>query len=97
MGIEFCIPEDTLKFDLRTNMWHEIPVSYVFCRFEEYAIPKINMLHDLSCLETRCAVDDLLHSSLNLVFKQHKLHNIFIFGMGDRKYIWTFHNEILSV
>ena len=55
----------------------------------EYSIPKINMLHNLSGLETRfrrgsgcCAVYDLLHSSLNLLFRQRKLHNIFIFGMA---------------
>ena len=50
-----------------------------------YAIPKISMLHNLSCLETRfrlLCVDDLLHSSLNLVFRQYQLHNIFIFGMA---------------
>ena len=47
-----------------------------------------NMLHNLSCLETRfelLCVDDLLHSSLNLVFRQHKLHKTFIFGMA---YSW---------
>ena len=29
-----------------------------------------------------CVVDDLLHSSLNLVFIQRNLQNIFIFGMA---------------
>ena len=29
-----------------------------------------------------CAVDHWLHNSLNLVFRQRKLHNIFIFGMA---------------
>ena len=50
-----------------------------------YAIPKINMLHNLSCCETRFRLPCrwyLLHSSLNLLFRQHKLHNIFIFGMA---------------
>ena len=54
----------------------------------EYAIPKINMLHNLSCCETRFRLLCcwyLLDSSLNLVFRQHKLHNIFIFGMA----YWT--------
>ena len=50
-----------------------------------YAIPKIKILHNLSCLETRfrlMAVDNSLHSSLNLAFTQYKLHNFFIFGMA---------------
>ena len=57
----------------------------------QYAIPKINMLHNLSCLETRFRLLCrwyLLHSSLNLVFRQHKLHNLFIFGMAYRKNEW---------
>ena len=29
-----------------------------------------------------CAVDSLLHSSLNLAFRLRKLHKIFIFGMA---------------
>ena len=44
--------------------------------FEECAIPKINMLRNLSCCETRFRLLCrwyLLHSSLNLVFRQHKL------------------------
>ena len=51
----------------------------------KYAIPKINMLHNLSCYETRFRLLYrwyLLHSSLNLVFRQCKLHNIFLFGMA---------------
>ena len=28
------------------------------------------------------AIDNLLHSSLNLSFRLHKLHNILIFGMA---------------
>ena len=50
----------------------------------QYAIPKINILRNLSCLETRfrlLAVDNSLHSSLNLAFRQYKLHSIF-FGMA---------------
>ena len=46
---------------------------------EQYAIPKISMLHNLSCLEMRfrlLCIDDLLHSSLNIFFRQYKLHNI---------------------
>ena len=49
------------------------------CLFSQYAIPKVNMLHNLSCYETRFRLlcrSYLLHSSLNLVFRQHKLHNI---------------------
>ena len=37
------------------------------CKYHQ-AIPKIDMLHNLSCLETRfksCAVDDLLHSKIH--------------------------------
>ena len=51
----------------------------------KYAIPKINILHNLSCCETRFRLLCrwyLLHSSLNLAFRQCKLHNIFIFGMA---------------
>ena len=43
------------------------------------------MVHNLSCLKRGsgcCAIDDLLHSSPNLVFRQHKLHNIISFGMA---------------
>ena len=50
-----------------------------------YAIPKINMLHNLSCCETRfrrLRRWHLLYGSLNLAFRQCKLHNIFIFGMA---------------
>ena len=36
------------------------------------------MKRDSGC----CAVDDLLHSSLNLIFRQRKSHNTFIFGMA---------------
>ena len=42
----------------------------------QYAIQKIKLLHNLSCLETRfrqLCVDSLLHSSLNLAFRQRKL------------------------
>ena len=42
------------------------------------------MLHNLSCCETRFRLLChwyLLHSSLNLVFRQHKLHNIFQNGV----------------
>ena len=52
---------------------------------QRYAIPKINMLHNLNCCETRFRLlcrRYLLHSSLNLAFRQCKLHNIFIFGMA---------------
>ena len=48
-------------------------------------LPKIKILRNLSCLETRfrlLAVDNSLHSSLNLTFKQYKLHNIFIIRMA---------------
>ena len=51
----------------------------------KYPIPKINMLNNLSCCETRFRLLChwyLSHSSLNLVFEQHKLHNICIFGMA---------------
>ena len=51
----------------------------------EYAIPKINMLHSLSCYETRLMPLGRwysMHSSLNLVFRQYKVRNIFIFGMA---------------
>ena len=53
------------------------------------------MLHYLSCCETRFRLLCcwyLLHSSLNLVFRQHKLHNIFIFGMA----YWSFKYKVLS-
>ena len=33
------------------------------------------------------AVDNSLHSSLNLAFKQYKLHNIFIFRMAYRSFV----------
>ena len=33
------------------------------------------------------AVDNSLHSSLNLVFKQYKLHYIFIFRMAYRSFV----------
>ena len=45
---------------------------------------KKKMLHKLSCLErgsSCCAVDILLHGSLNLAFRQCKLRNIFISGV----------------
>ena len=44
------------------------------------------MLDNLSGLGTRfrlLAVDNSLHSSFNLAFRQYKLHNIFIFGRAD--------------
>ena len=50
-----------------------------------YAIPRINMLHNWSCCETRFRLLCrwyLSHSSLNLAFRQCKLYNIFIFGMA---------------
>ena len=43
------------------------------------------MLHNLSCCKTRFRLLCRwywLHSSLNLAFRQRKLHNIFIFGMA---------------
>ena len=58
-------------------------------KWPKYAIPKIKLLHNLSCLETRfrqLAVDNSLHSSLNPAFRQYKLHNIFIFGMAHLPY-----------
>ena len=45
----------------------------------QYAIPKVNMLHNLSCCEMRFRLLCrwyLLHSSLNLAFRESKLHNI---------------------
>ena len=53
-----------------------------------YAIPKIKMLCNLRCLKTRLRLlcnKYQLHSSLNLVSRQLKLCNIFIFGMA----YWT--------
>ena len=51
----------------------------------QYAIPKINVLDNLSCCETRFRLLCrwyLLHSSLYLAFRQCKLHSIFIFEMA---------------
>ena len=51
----------------------------------QHVIPKINMLHNLSCCDTRFRLlcrSYLLHSSINLAFRQCNLHNILIFGMA---------------
>ena len=53
----------------------------------QYAIPKINMLCNLCCLETRIRLlcnKYQRHSSLNLVSQQLKLCNTSIFGMAYR-------------
>ena len=60
------------------------------CRFKDVAV-KINKRagskHEFQYAVLKrgsgfCAFDDLQHSSLNLVVRQNKLHNIFIFGMA---------------
>ena len=65
-----------------TLVRHLLRNRLLHCR---YGIPKINMLHNLSCCETRFILLCrwyLLFRSLNLTFRQCKLHNIFIFGMA---------------
>ena len=55
------------------------------------------MLHNLSCCETRFRLLCrwyLLHSSFNLVFRQHKLCNMFIFGMA---YLRSKCNQIMML
>ena len=90
--------EYTIHYEmLSRNSWHRQKTKYRILR--EYAIPKINMLHNLSCCETRFRLLChwyLFHSSLNLAFRQCKLHNIFIFGMA----YWACHfllTELLMV
>ena len=66
----------------------EVKERFIKTKIQQYAIPKINMLHNLSCIETRfrlLCVDSLLHRSLNLAFRQRKLHNNFIFGVAYSK------------
>ena len=75
-------------FQIRRHCLRLADLNHIYNALNEYAMPKINMLHNLSCRETRFRLlcdDDLLHNSLNLLFRQHKLHNIFIFGMA----YWT--------
>ena len=65
---------------------------------KEHAIPKIIMLHNLSCSETRLRLLwrwFLLDSSLNLAFRLCKLHNNFICGMAYRNFTVAFPIGIL--
>ena len=65
------------------RFWHNL--WKIIFRSGQYAIPKIKMLCNLSCLKRSsgcCAISYQRHSSLNLVLRQLKLCNIFIFGMA---------------